>query len=315
MIVRSLTTSVAAMLLFLLAASAFAQQPPVNIPGVGPAGTVAKVHGGFEFTEGPAQDGRGNVYFSDIPTNRIYKLARDGRLSIFLEPSGHANGLMFNSAGMLFACQMDGQVVSIDPETKKVTVVSGQYQDKRFNAPNDLVLDRAGGIYFSDPHYRAPQPLPQGKEAVYYIAPDGSVARLVDNLAAPNGVILSPDEKTLYVAPSEQKEVWAYPVETPGKLGAGRVFCSLKQAGEKDTSGGDGLTIDSAGNLYVATQLGLQVVAPDGKLLGILAFPEQPANVTFGPPEDRTLYVAARTSLYAVTMQVLGHRFSGGARR
>ena len=290
-----------------------AQQP--SIPGIGPNGEVTKVHGGFEFTEGPADDGHGNLYFSDIPTNRIYKLDRDGRLSIFLEPSGHANGLMLNTAGTLFACQMDGQVVAVDLETKKVTVVAGQYQDKRFNAPNDLVLDRTGGIYFSDPQYRAPQPLPQGIEAVYYVAPDNSVARLVDNLQAPNGVILSPDEKTLYVVPSVQKEVWAYPVESPGKLGPGRVFCTLKQADEKTTTGGDGLSIDAAGNLYITTALGIQVFAPDGNLLGALPFPEQPANVTFGGPELTTLYVTARTSLYSLPMQAKGHLFPGGERR
>jgi gluconolactonase len=286
----------------------------VRAGGVG-AGPTAKVHGGFEFTEGPASDGHGNLYFSDIPTNRIYRLDQDGRLSILLEPSGHANGLMLNAAGTLFACQMDGQVVAIDLETKKVTVVAGQYQDKRFNAPNDLVLDRTGGIYFSDPQFRAPQPLPQGIEAVYYVAPDNSVARLLDNLPAPNGVILSPDEKTLYVAPSAQKEVWAYPIESPGKLGQGRVFCTVKQADEKTVSGGDGLTIDAAGNLYVATALGLQVFAPDGNLLGVLACPEQPANVTFGGPELTTLYVTARTSLYSLPMQAKGCLFPGGERR
>jgi len=222
---------------------------------------------------------------------------------------------MFNSAGTLLACQMDGQVVAIDPESKKVTVVAGHYQEKRFNAPNDLVLDRTGGIYFSDPRYRAPQPLPQGKEAVYYVAPDGSVARLIDNLQAPNGVILSPDEKTLFVVPSEQKEVWAYPIQSPGKIGEGRVLCTLRQAGEKDNSGGDGLTIYAAGDLYIATSLGIQVVAPDGKLLGVIALPKQPANLTFGHPEAKTLYLTARTSLYSLPMAVKGHRFPGGERR
>jgi len=312
--IRGLIQCAVAAALLVCPGRAIAQAQP-SIAGIGPAGTVTKVHGGFEFTEGPAEDSHGNVYFSDIPTNRIYKLDRDGRLSIFLEPSGHANGLMVNSVGTLFACQMDGQVVAIDPESKKVTVVATQYQEKRFNAPNDLVLDRAGGIYFSDPRYRAPQPLPQGTEAVYYVAPDGSVARLIDNLQAPNGVILSPDEKTLYVAPSEQKEVWAYPISAPGKVGPGRVFCALKQANEKDTNGGDGVAIDSAGNLYIATQLGLQIFAPDGKPLGILTFPEQPANVSFGPPEEKTLYVTARTSLYSLPLQIKGHLFPGGSRR
>lgn len=302
-------------LALLLGASSWAaaEEAP-TIAGIGPTAAITKLHGGFEFAEGPAEDGHGNLYFSDIPTNRIYKLEQDGRLSIFLEPSGHANGLMFNSAGTLFACQMDGQVVAIDPESKKVTVVAAQYQDKRLNAPNDLVLDRTGGLYFTDPRYRAPQPLPQGTEAVYYVAPDGAVTRLIDNLQAPNGVILTPDEKTLYVTPTEQKEVWAYPIESPGKLGAGRVFCTLKQAEENGHAGGDGVAIDSAGNLYVCTALGIQVCAADGTLRGVLAVPEPPANVTFGPPDLKVLFVTARTSLYTLPVEVPGFHFPGGDR-
>ncbi len=281
------------------------------IPGIGPVGEIERVQNGFEFTEGPAVDGSGNVFFTDIPPGRIYRLDGDGKLSVFLEPSGHANGLMFNAGGTLFACQMEGQLVSIDPASKNVTVLAAEHQGKRFNAPNDLVLDQSGGIYFTDPRYRAPQPLPQGTEAVYYLAADGKVTRLIDNLQAPNGVILSPDEKTLYVVPSMQKEVWAYPIQSPGKLGPGRIFFALKQPEGKENSGGDGLSIDTQGNLYIATQLGLQVVSPQGELLGILEFPEQPANVTFGGPDRKTLFVTARTSLYSAKMEAQGHAFPG----
>ena len=187
------------------------------------------------------------------------------------------------------------------------------YEGKRFNAPNDLVLDQAGGVYFTDPRFRAPMPLPQGKEAVYYCDAQGKVTRLADNLPAPNGVILSVDEKTLYVIPSMQKEMMAYPVQSPGKLGEGRVFCSLKQRQETTGpgNGGDGLTIDTKGNLYITSALGLQVFDPQGKLLGIIEFPEQPANATFGGKENKTLYVTARTSLYSVEMEAQGHAFPG----
>ena len=115
------------------------------------------------------------------------------------------------------------------------------YEGKRFNAPNDLVIDRDGGIYFTDPHFRAPMPLPQGVRAFYYRSPDGKVTRLAEIEAAPNGIILSPDEKTLYVIPSLQAEMLAYPVEGPGKLGQQRVFCTLQQASGKTNGGGDGL--------------------------------------------------------------------------
>lgn len=291
-----------------LAPVAFAAE---KIPGIGPVSEVVKVKGGFEFTEGPTSDGRGNLYFSDIPANRIYVLDSTDKVSVFLEPSNHTNGLMMNKAGKLFACEMDGRIVSIDVATKKATAVAPTYDGKRFNAPNDLVLDQAEGVYFTDPHFRAPMPLPQDKVAVYYCDASGKVTRLVDDLPAPNGVILSVDEKTLYVIPSGQKEMMAYPVQAPGKLGSGRVFCSLKQAEGATNGGGDGLTIDSKGNLYITSRLGLQVFDPQGKLLGIIEFPEQPANCTFGGKDNKTLYATARTSLYSVQMEVQGHAFPG----
>lgn len=282
------------------------------IPDIGPKAPAVKLHGNLQFTEGPAADGQGNLYFSDIPANKIYKLGAKNELTVFLDPSNHTNGLMFNGAGRLVACEMDGRIVEIDVATKQVKALAPDYQGKRFNAPNDLVIDRSGGIYFTDPHFRAPMPLPQEKTAVYYRAADGKVARLIDDLKAPNGVILSPDEKTLYVIPSLQKEMMAYPVEGPGKLGAGRVFCSLKQPEGKDNTGGDGLTVDSKGNLYITSGLGLQVYSPKGQMLGVIELPEQPANCTFGGAGNKTLYVTARTSLYALEMQVAGHVFPAG---
>jgi gluconolactonase len=287
-----------------------ADERPMRIEGIGPAGPIAKLHTGFAFTEGPAADRNGNVYFSDIPNQRIHKVDADGKLSVFREKSNHANGLMLNAKGEIVACEGDGQVTAYSPDGNSRRVLADTYGGKRFNAPNDLVLDKQGGVYFTDPWFGPRQPLPQGKTAVYYIAADGKVSRLIDDLPNPNGVILSPDEKTLYVIPSGQAEMMAYPVEAPGKIGKGRVFCTLKQRREGGKSGGDGLTVDEKGNLYITSGLGLQVFAPDGKLLGIIALPEQPANVTFGGKDLKTLYVTARTSLYTVPMEVKGHRFA-----
>ncbi|QDT29077.1 SMP-30/gluconolactonase/LRE family protein [Gimesia panareensis] len=284
-----------------------------QIPGIGPVSKPVKVFTDFKFTEGPAFDLKGNLYFTDIPDNKIYKVDTKGKLSVFLEPSNHCNGLMLDGSGKLLACEMDGRLVSINLKNKKVKPLAAEYKGKRFNAPNDLVVDRTGGIYFTDPHFRAPEPLPQGKVAVYYRSADGKVTRLIDDLKAPNGVILSPDEKTLYVIPSMQKEMWAYPVTAPGKIGKGRVFCTLKQAeGYKEPgSGGDGLTIDTNGNLYITTGLGLQVYSPEGKLLGIIEVPEKPANVTFGGKDNSSLFITARTSLYRIDTKAKGHRFPG----
>jgi gluconolactonase len=217
---------------------------------------------------------------------------------------------MFNSRGELISCEMDGQIVAVSADGKQARALASMYEGKRFNAPNDLVVDSSDGIYFTDPQFRAPDPLPQKVTAVYYVATGGQVTRLIDDLKAPNGVILSPDEKTLYVVPTMQEEMMAYPVGSPGKLGPGKVFCRLKQPAGQQGRGGDGLTIDTKGNLYITSGLGLQVFDPDGKLLGIIEVPEQPANVAFGGPEFKTLYITARTSLYRADMEATGHRFA-----
>jgi gluconolactonase len=283
-----------------------------KIPGIGPVGEVKKVHGNFQFTEGPAADREGNLYFSDVAGNKLYKVDSGGQLSTVLDPSNHTNGLMVNAAGNVVACEMDGRLIEVTAKTKEVKSLADGYEGKRFNAPNDLVIDRGGGIYFTDPHFRAPMPLPQGVRAFYYRAPDGQVTRLGTVDTAPNGVILSPDEKTLYVIPSMQADMLAYAIESPGKIGQQRVFCTLKQASGKTTGGGDGLTIDTKGNLYITSALGVQVFDPQGKHLGIIEFPEQPANCTFAGKDNKTLYATARTSLYAVEMEATGHVFPAG---
>jgi gluconolactonase len=282
--------------------------------GLGPIGPITKLHTNFKFTEGPAADRLGNVFFTDIPNQRIHKIDADGKLTTFVEKSNRANGLMVNAKGELVACEMAGQVVAYSPDGKTRRVLTDKFADKPFNAPNDLVIDQGGGIYFTDPEYGAPNPWPQGKTCVYYLATDGKVTRLIDNLRNPNGIILSPDEKTLYVIPSSQADMMSYPVTAPGQLGQGKVFCTLQQPEKKTDSGGDGLTVDVKGNLYITSQLGLQVYDPTGKLLGIIAFPEVPANVTFGGKDQQTLYVTARTSVYVVPMRVAGHVFATGKR-
>jgi gluconolactonase len=300
------TTRLAAACLLLAAGTGLAQDPPV--PGVGPAGPVKKLEGKYAFTEGPAADASGNVYFSDIPNKTIHKIDATGKITVFRENSNSANGLMVNAKGEVVACEMEGAIVALSADGKDRRVIAAEYEGKRFNAPNDLVLDKAGGVYFTDPGFRAPMPLPQGKTCVYYADAAGKVTRLIDDLPNPNGVLLAPDEKTLYVLPTGQKQMMAYPVEAPGKLGKGRVFCELEQAKAGGNGGGDGGTVDSKGNVYVTSATGLQVFDPAGKRLGTIRFPEQPSNATFGGADLKTLCVTARTSVYACPMEVAGHR-------
>lgn len=278
-----------------------APQESKPIPGIGPAGEIVKLHTGFKFTEGPAADAEGNVFFSDIPNNRIHKVDLEGKLSTFLENSEGANGLMFDARGRLVACQGgSGRMVAIGIADQKVAVLAEKMSEK--GKPNDLVIDQAGGVYFTDP----------GEKSVYYLPADGKAAAILTDLPRPNGVILSPDEKTLVVLPSGSADVMAYPVTAPGKVGAGRVFCRLEQAAQGPPRGGDGLTVDTKGNFYFTqpSLSAIQVVSPEGKTLGLIKFPEGPANCTFGGKGLKTLFVTARTSLYAVKMEATGHRFA-----
>lgn len=297
--------------LVVLAAASLVGAQQNAIPDIGPIGDVRELHSDLMFTEGPADDGNGNIYFTDVAADHIYVHTAGGKLQTFLAGAGHCNGLMFDMAGTLYACSMDGRLISIDVKSKKITPLAEKYELKRFNAPNDLVLDKHGGVYFTDPHFRAPQPLPQKVPAVYYRAADGTLTRVATVTKAPNGVILSPDEKTLFVIPSLQSEMLAYPVLGPGKLGEERVFCTLEQPEGVKNTGGDGLTIDTAGNLYITSRLGVQVWNPAGKHLGNIAFPQQPANVTFGGKDRKTLYATCRTGFYSVPMQAEGHVFTG----
>jgi gluconolactonase len=285
------------------------------IPNIGPANDVVKVATGFGFTEGPAWDGKALLYFTDIPNARIHTVNAAGETAVFAEDTGPCNGLMFSRDAELVACDMGGQLVAWNVATKEKRVLAAEFEGKRFNAPNDLVIDAAGGIYFTDPMFGAPQPLPQGVQSVYYRSAGGKLSRVVGDAPAPNGVLLSRDEKTLYVLPSMSAEMQAYPVEAPGQLGEMRVFCKVKNRSGRDRGGCDGATIDEHGNLYLTTALGVQVFSPSGEALGVIEVPEQPSNCTFGGPDGKTLYVTARTSLYSFKMLVKGHWYAQGGRR
>ncbi len=298
----------------LLTSGAVLSQGNKPIAGIVADVTIVKLHTGFTFTEGPAADAKGNVYFTDVRANRIHKVDTDGRLATFLEDSKGCNGLMFDGRGRLIACQGgEGRIIAIDVATKNIEVLADHYNGKRFNAPNDLAVDRLGGVYFTDPGFR-PAEMTQDKEGVYYISKDRQVTRVLDNLPRPNGVLLSPDDKTLYVVPSGSPEVRAYPVEGPGKPGAGQPLCPLEQLPAGQPRGGDGLTVDTKGNLYLALPAlsAIQIVSAKGTMLGLIKFPEAPANCAFGGKDMKTLFVTARTSLYALKMNTTGHRIAGG---
>jgi len=275
----------------------FAVAPAGEPSLVAPDAKVEKLAGGFKFTEGPAVDAKGNIYFTDIPNNRIHIWSVEGKLSTFREKSGGANGLFFDKDGNLIACEGGNRrVTSITPEGE-VTVLADKVNGKRLNSPNDLWIDPAGGVYFSDPRYGSKEGLEQHGFHVYYIAPDRKqITRVTNDLKMPNGVLGTSDGKLLYVADPGAGKTYAYPIEGPGKLGEKKLFAE---------QGSDGMTLDEKGNLYL-TGKGVNVYSPAGKKIETIAVPEGPANLCFGGKDRRTLFITARTSLYAVGMRVRG---------
>jgi len=265
---------------------------------VAPGADVKKLAAGFIFTEGPAADAQGNIFFSDIPNNKIHKWSLDGKLSTFLENSDGANGLYFDKDGNLFACQGSGRkLVSIDP-SGNVTVLADKYQDKPFNSLNDLWLDPKGGVYFTDPNYgRNRDSMQQDGEHVYYLTPDHKkVIRVIDNMVRPNGVIGTSDGKLLYVADHGDRKTFVYTINNDGTLSNKKLFAP---------EGSDGMTIDNEGNIYLTTGV-VAVYNSKGEKIETIIIPESPANVCFGGKDKNTLFITARTSLYSLQMRVKG---------
>jgi len=258
---------------------------------------VKKLSGGFSFTEGPAADAQGNIFFSDIPNNRIHKWSLDGKLSTFRENSGGANGLYFDKNGNLLACEGGGRrLVSIDPNGN-VMVLAVQYQDKPFNSLNDLWPDPKGGIYFTDPRYGNRDDMQQDGEHVYYLTPDRKkVIRVIDDMVRPNGVIGTPDGKLLYVADHGGRKTFVYTINDDGTLSNKKPFAP---------KGSDGMTIDNEGNIYLTTSV-VEVYNKTGKKIETIVVPEIPANVCFGGKAKKTLFITARTSLYSLQMRAKG---------
>ena len=199
--------------------------------------TLTNLATGLHFTEGPAADAAGNVFFSDIPADTIYKWSVSNQLSIFRTNSGGANGLFFDASGNLLACEGDnGRITSITP-LGGVSVVASNYAGLRFNEPNDLWLDPAGGVYFTDPTYFG-HAVVQGGEYVYYLKPDRSaVLRVVSDTVRPNGLVGSPDGKTLYLADWGATNVFRYGINADGTLTNKTSFARVKCDGMTDESG------------------------------------------------------------------------------
>lgn len=267
------------------------------------AGEVRKLAGGFRFTEGPAANAKGDVYFTDIPNERIHVWTVEGELKTFRENSGQANGLYFDAEGNLLACEGGNRrVTSIAPDGK-VTVLADAYEGKKLNSPNDLWIDPKGGVYFTDPRYGSEEGRELEGYYVFYISPDRKkVSLVIDDLVKPNGIIGTPDGKILYVADAGGRKIYRYSI--------GDDAASLSGRTEFAPQGSDGMALDEKGNLYL-TSGKVTVYNPEGEKIAEIVTPEGPANLTFGGAGGKTLFITARTSLYAVPMKVTG---AGSAR-
>lgn len=277
--------------------------------------TVEKVASGFRFTEGPVMDRESKILFSDIPNNRImiYNPV-DGMVAVFREPSGRANGLEFDAQGRLLACEGDstdgGRRVSRTEKDGRVVTLADTYNGKRLNSPNDLHLDSRGRIYFTDPRYGDRKGVEQDKEAVYRIDPDGKLTRVLEDVQRPNGILVSADDKSLYLADNNNEEganrtLNAYDIRSDGRVTNRRVLHDFAPG-----RGVDGMALDIEGNIYATAgsgeQAGVYVFSPQGKQLAFIRTSEDPSNCAFGGPDHKTLYITAGQSLYRIRLNVPG---------
>lgn len=265
--------------------------------------TVEQVDGGFQFTEGPFWY-EGRLVFSDIPANTVYQWTPEEGTSVFLEPSGHANGLAVDNEGHLLLAQHDGQVGRLTAEGEVEPLVQ-EYEGKRLNSPNDLDVDTDGTIYFTDPPYGVEEEEDRELDfsGVYRLTPDGTLTLLTDEFSRPNGICLSPDESKLYVNDSGETIVQVYDVAEDGSIENGRRFAAPEAEANGTT---DGMKVDADGNLYTTGPGGVWVYAPSGELLDRISVSEAPTNLAFGGPGNQTLYITARPNVYRVSVDVPG---------
>ena len=288
-----------------------------------------EVAANIAFTEGPTVAPDGSVYFTDIANNRILVMTPDGDVQTYRQPSNRANGLIFDAQGRLIACEggdgytADARITRTTIATGEIEVLADGYEGKLLHRTNDVTLDGSGRIYFTDRPEPGHGPEYTGVHGVYRIDPDGAIERILTEpeVMRPNGIVISPDDTTLYVIETEQSEggprsVLAFDLAADGTASNKRVFHDFYPG-----RSGDGMTIDSEGNLYVAAGLnrlrgtsetldnlaGVYVISPAGELMEFIPIPEDTiTNAAFGGPDMRTLYVTAGKTLFRIRTDVEG---------
>jgi gluconolactonase len=287
-----------AAVILVAAAQALLAQSPIVAPGA----KVELLAGGFKFTEGPACDKAGNIYFTDQPNDRILIWSTAGKLSTFTEKSGRSNGLSFDRKGNLWACADEKNELWRISHSGKPAVIVKDYNGKRLNGPNDVWIRPDGGVYFTDPFFKRDywdhEKSEQEVQGVYYLEPkQNRLIRVADDLRMPNGIIGTPDGKIIYVADLGGQKTYRYDIQKDGTLTHKTLFCEM---------GSDGMTIDNEGNVYL-TGKGVTVFDSEGKKIEQISI-DAPwtANVCFGGRDRRTLFITAIQNLFGLRMRVKG---------
>ena len=256
---------------------------------------------GFTFTEGPACDQKGRIFFTDQPNDKIYIWEEDKGIKTFLERTFRANGLYFNHKGDLVMCSdLNNQLIQIDDKLKFMILVD-DYNGIQLNGPNDLWINSNGGVYFTDPYYHRNywsenHVESQDQRGVYFLSEDGSLKRVVGDLKQPNGLIGTEDGKFLYVSDINDGKIWRYNILSNGDLSEKTLFVNM---------GSDGMTIDSEGNIYLASKE-VRIYNSGGELIEVIDVPERPSNICFGGKKRNILFITARTSVYTLKTNVRG---------
>ena len=266
---------------------------------VEPGAQIRKLADGFSFSEGPASDSEGNVYFSDYGKDLIYRWSLDDSLSTVMKEIGSPIGLYFDQAGRLLICAAKSHRMKAVATAGVIMEYPDTYHGKLLNSPNDVWVDPKGGIYFTDPRF-APlkEKVEQDGYHVYYIPPGTTtIIRAADDLSKPNGIIGSPNGRLVYVTDTPVDKTYVYTVREDGTLSDKKVFAN---------EGYDGITVDVEENVYITMEKSIEVYSPDGKKIDSIPVPDKPTNVCFGGRDRKTLFITARISLYSLRMRISG---------
>lgn len=269
--------------------------------------TMEQMATGFKFTEGPVWFSEEQyLLFSDIPANQILKLSRDAKVKVFREPSGNSNGLTRDREGRLIVCEHSTRRVTRTERNGSITILAEQFEGKKLNSPNDVVVQNNGAIYFTDPPYGIKSDQQeQPSQGVYRVSPDGKdIALVADDFERPNGLAFSPDERELYIDDSSvRRHIRVFDVQADGSLANDRLFhhMNVNKLGVPD-----GMKVDVEGHIFCTGPGGLWVFDPEGQHLGTIVTPEQPSNCAWGDDDFRSLYITACTSIYKIRVNIPG---------